>query len=1104
MSGVGEATAIVSCGAGLIQIYDTGCRILKQIKARRRAHGALPPLDLLEESFRKSKRLIEEVVVDGKLRFGSSFEEGDETVQLALMRITIATQNTLLVGLTQLGDDDDVIDFDAWIDTLDKGRTDAVSALHALYQRKMAEEMHRKKNIQIAQAVPQGAPPSLPKAMREAPKLSEEDPNEHLPVLHSPENPTKGPRRLTTSRFNPYRRMGSNRASLMYPSSEATEPKEHPRDHKDKRWGNDLVGSIKTSDQDALSVISADSGYASIGQTASSRIEDYHGTQTSDGWGWLRPLQERERAALEEREHTVLKAREHAALKEKEKAALKAKEHAAKGRQYAALMMERQYTALMMERQHAALRERERAALEERKHAALEERKHAALKEREHAALKETDHVVYHDTKGVMSGELSLSEPIAQPYDHPRPVVSTDVVHPPAELKPPVYEFAVDTSDSVYNPSGSDGKPNENQLLSESDHDSALLLSDAEDSKSIGPPPQTRPVMEEAQSQIRALFVSNQELQSVATDLLAGMGRDLLIENLKGLLLSYYKSQKQLARSDLEHAVVGLLGRTLREEKLAIYIADSLTPTSEHIRHGHEESMDHSRHARADMEIWISNNGAFSMRPKSTDSENADFDYHDPSGLEDEHMSDNTPVECAPITRAGQFLCTGNAFENLLLNMQMLLIPSEFHILAETLLTIPKDDVRIDRVCDPTFWNECKISIDEVTNVSWNWWPLSPIIPPLPEDRVRIWWKCHCGDELWEDIPDDQYHLFRRLLSPRKSKPRHTHLCQTAFRHTGRAQRTHSPVPNGSGPAPDTTAPAPAAYTGLVQSSLSVSSSPSGSAASSSLSRSASPTSSTDATSVVSASVSISSQQHMYVLLGIGGMRSTLDLEHMDVIKDTKTDAEFFKKLNDLYRSARGMLRILFSIWRLSHCDFVKFRRFRPKRVTDLCEDLPEDEVEYTYSPRPPEVTVSAPGITKHMWQHALHPCDGRLMGLTLGFCALGWFHDCVEYFNPDSSEYIVRIPKKHSEWLVETEGIDDAFGILTKEEPSILYVLVYHVLILAGPFAFWGWAMPRESRQDGSWDLQNPSVPVTIALSLLSLFWALAYPLKMFRDPKL
>ena len=77
MSGLGEALAIVSCVAALIQAYDAASRIVKQLKVRRQNHAALPPSDLLEESIEKGKREIEQTVKDGNERFGESFQQGD-------------------------------------------------------------------------------------------------------------------------------------------------------------------------------------------------------------------------------------------------------------------------------------------------------------------------------------------------------------------------------------------------------------------------------------------------------------------------------------------------------------------------------------------------------------------------------------------------------------------------------------------------------------------------------------------------------------------------------------------------------------------------------------------------------------------------------------------------------------------------------------------------------------------------------------------------------------------------------------------------------------------------------------------------------------------
>ena len=76
MSGV-EVIAIVGCVTGLIQALDAGSRIVKQIKQRRQAHGALPPSDLLIETIENGKQQIEQIVAKGTARFGNDFEAGD-------------------------------------------------------------------------------------------------------------------------------------------------------------------------------------------------------------------------------------------------------------------------------------------------------------------------------------------------------------------------------------------------------------------------------------------------------------------------------------------------------------------------------------------------------------------------------------------------------------------------------------------------------------------------------------------------------------------------------------------------------------------------------------------------------------------------------------------------------------------------------------------------------------------------------------------------------------------------------------------------------------------------------------------------------------------
>jgi hypothetical protein len=77
MSGVGEALAIVSCVAGLIQAYDAASRRIEKIKKSRAQRQAPPPPVDLETSVERGKHQIVEVVKEGRERFGNEFEHGD-------------------------------------------------------------------------------------------------------------------------------------------------------------------------------------------------------------------------------------------------------------------------------------------------------------------------------------------------------------------------------------------------------------------------------------------------------------------------------------------------------------------------------------------------------------------------------------------------------------------------------------------------------------------------------------------------------------------------------------------------------------------------------------------------------------------------------------------------------------------------------------------------------------------------------------------------------------------------------------------------------------------------------------------------------------------
>jgi hypothetical protein len=195
-------------------------------------------------------------------------------------------------------------------------------------------------------------------------------------------------------------------------------------------------------------------------------------------------------------------------------------------------------------------------------------------------------------------------------------------------------------------------------------------------------------------------------------------------------------------------------------------------------------------------------------------------------------------------------------------------------------------------------------------------------------------------------------------------------------------------------------------------------------------------------------------------------------------------DEEFFKALLREYRKGRGFLRYWFSVWQFRHCDFVKFEKLRPDRIIpSKRHDIP-DALIYEYSPRPPHADI--PPIKPEEFELALSSCCSS--------CFMWLFHDCIG--TSQGNEAVERIPKRRGEFALKSGTREFAWGLEAQHSISFLRMLIYHLIVLAGPFAFWGWW-----QSDHPWDLQDASIPLAAVCALLSLFWGSSGTLKFLRE---
>lgn len=339
-----------------------------------------------------------------------------------------------------------------------------------------------------------------------------------------------------------------------------------------------------------------------------------------------------------------------------------------------------------------------------------------------------------------------------------------------------------------------------------------------------------------------------------------------------------------------------------------------------------------------------------------------------------------------------------------------------------------------------------------------------------------------CGSRLWLEVSTAEAELLRDIFrDTRETDPIQPHRCWhrrgwrtwasdlgAYFRATasGTSAASHRYTPSNSTQSSSTTASASSpGTTNTTQSSTTgQNNSQQGNLISSQLS-----------TTVTPASANPASE--MWVLFGVQGPRQPLTMEHI-VIDAATNDDIFYRELRKNYRLHRGKLLFWFSFWRFQYCEVVKFKRLASEWVIRDRKDLPTDK-EYVYTPRPP--TATNPPISLHEFQVRLNACEAS--------CPWRWFvlHECIPQL--DTCTSIICFPKTRHKALTTSSPVqptDVAWGLEAKHRISAAYVFIYHVLIVAGPFAVFGWWMSVHTG-----DQQNAGVPIIIVLSLLSLFWS-------------
>ncbi|KAI6086287.1 hypothetical protein F4821DRAFT_238882 [Hypoxylon rubiginosum] len=340
--------------------------------------------------------------------------------------------------------------------------------------------------------------------------------------------------------------------------------------------------------------------------------------------------------------------------------------------------------------------------------------------------------------------------------------------------------------------------------------------------------------------------------------------------------------------------------------------------------------------------------------------------------------------------------------------------------------------------------------VERRTGELWDWWPLPPRSRVLKKGETRVRWECTCGEIRWAEVPEPFAKRLKSIIRslPQSILPSNTHDLRSP--PTG-YQGSNSSATSGQG---NTSSRFPKGSQGTQQLGI---------------------TSPTNANHSGTPGHQVIDSSRILCLVNKGG---DFKLAQIGVCKHSCRS--FFGELRKDYFCLRGFRRRWFSVWRYSHCDFYMCERFDDHAFTPRQKNaLPETtHVDYEYQREP---MGSIPPISEHEFNKRFYDCHH------ISYRFLHFYHKCKK--SSHTSKVLQHIPKKKTELKEEGDSKEYFWAIYAREAISLRWVVLYNFICAFPMLVFFVvWTVPSGY----STDLQNPSVPLTMVLTMMSLFWSI------------
>ena len=243
------------------------------------------------------------------------------------------------------------------------------------------------------------------------------------------------------------------------------------------------------------------------------------------------------------------------------------------------------------------------------------------------------------------------------------------------------------------------------------------------------------------------LLEENNELSPLCKEALSLMEVRRFVNNFQRLLRQCYLDLQQNAKGNLEVATCRLLKGQKSRKKIAERIAGLHQPETDETSENRKRQADEDRSRASYMERWIADNQglrhtALSANTPGPVPDDTLQDQEENSSEEDASEDGNEATSLPHKSEMKSFITGGDAFQNLVTNFRIFLMPTSLRSLARIIMSVPTDRIHFVESDDLSFSNKIKIFIESITEDNWNWWPLRAKMKILQKDQTRLLWQC--------------------------------------------------------------------------------------------------------------------------------------------------------------------------------------------------------------------------------------------------------------------------------------------------------------------------------------------------------------------------